>query len=320
MWNSSVASATMVDISQWLDATLTTFFVAAIGVVILRCYSKSFASMTTYGGRHVNHTRPPGDSLEGKTHRQPTTVGSILRCPVSRRTSFQCFYCAGALSLGIPMALCVLSPSMSTAALSLRWWAAPLLFVSHCLVRLVESTARQRYRQNDTVTLFGMCSGCGFYIAATLAAVPWSSFSSNASDLEHGADDCIVVALVIVHLMLQVAQVYHHEILRSLRTLKRIAAPALSTSRDDDRAYVFPTKRGGFVYVQEPHYLCEVLLYAAQWVLLAATHSGCHWPAVLVGVFTLCNLGVTAREHRDYWRTSKFALEMPPHLIIPGVL
>jgi hypothetical protein len=296
-------------VAWWTEAALTTFFIAAIGVVIFRCQSKSFAAMTAYGGRSAPVR------IVASSPRAPS-VRDVFSIRLSRRASFQSFYCAGVLAL--PLAAFPINSAYGTTCL-VKLWVTPVLFASHCLLRLVESTWRQHYRLDDTVTFFSMCSGSGFYVAAMLSAVPWSLLAEDR--VQECYDLRRIALLAAVHMILQAVQVYHHEILRGLRASSpQQPTVVVPSSHSADCEYVFPVNRAGFSFVQEPHYFCEVMLYATQWALLATIHGGQHWAAALVGVFSLCNLTVTAHEHREYWRRTTFSQQIPRHLIIPGVL
>lgn len=305
------------DATVLVEGALIAFWVTAIAVVVLRRQSRGFASVTAYGGRHVLEGVPAAVAPQAAVK---SLFSSTLFAHMSRRKSFQCFYIAGVTSAGAVSALLVAVCEPAAApALWLSWWwtklaAAPsLLFGAHCVVRWIESTYRQQYRADDTVTVFAMLSGSGFYVAAMLSTASWTPGTTVTEGYTYSA----VLLLALVHLMVQMVQVHHHELLRGLRRPAGVAVGCVPPSKQ--RSYVFPNGQALFSLVQEPHYLCEVMLYFVQWAMLVNMRGGQQLPALLVCVFTLGNLAVTADDHRRYWQSAK-ARGVPKYLIVPGLL
>ncbi|KAG8346272.1 hypothetical protein TRVL_02904 [Trypanosoma vivax] len=161
----------------------------------------------------------------------------------------------------------------------------------------------------------------------------------------------LIGLLFWLHLALQVVQVFHHRVLAGLRERTRAAARAADCQQGDVccRAFLKENKHasescagGGaalslteaqyhfpyvylFRYVSEPHYTCEIMMYAVnltsitlsllldsntafniEWEELRGVcetvPSWAHYGAPLgVLVFSLFNLAITACEHRRFW-------------------
>lgn len=295
-----------------VEYALAFFWIAAIALVFLRRCSSVFARIAAYGGRNLPHPGNKASELKinngTKLPRARTMTGLLLLQRVSRRHAFQSFYAVGVLScvgLGVTYAMCAVLPLPAAVWEAARFPYVPcIMFAMHCAVRWVESTFRQRYRSSgDDVTLFAALSGSGFYLAAALSSVHWGT---RASPEVLDATPMLAMA----HVALQIIQVHHHEILRRLRTSQR--------GNGATNVYRFPNGQGLFSVVQEPHYLCEFLMYVVQWLMLVLSLGGIQLPALLVACFTMCNLSVTALEHRSYWRTID-GDQLPRWVIVPWV-
>lgn len=101
--------------------------------------------------------------------------------------------------------------------------------------------------------------------------------------------------------------------------------PPLPPPRGAWRSYHYPSRRGFFRWVMEPHYTCEVLFYlinsCLMWelsgisveqplntpssvVYLLLHHPSLFWRcicSICVTVFTARNLNITAAEHQRFW-------------------
>ncbi|KAH9586459.1 hypothetical protein LSM04_003727 [Trypanosoma melophagium] len=250
-----------------------------------------------------------------------------------------------------------------------KYDSLPLVaFLIHCTVRLWECLCVHRFRTGkvDSVTLFAALAGCSFYVFAAnsssvvvFRAVQIASLSSydckrfRLSSSVHYITfpATIVVICFILHLLLQGLQVFHHGILAKLRgessTSNRSHGKSVITKHQkviNDKDTFNQEKLGTsgsnyhfpytslFVYVLEPHYTCEIVMYLVNaisiWSLLYPTTSlllmtgceeegNCHVSQKLLFVFisillnyvaplgvllfTLFNLAITASDHRCFW-------------------
>jgi hypothetical protein len=287
------------DALAFVNTAVTIFWLVAIAVVCLRRISATFARVAGYGGRLI--------AAETKT--TSTNGSSMVYCrrfllaDVPRRTSFLAFYLVGASTcVGLYLFVDVLCahqlPTNPTTTISYGWIVSNLFFI-HCAVRWIESFFRQRFRPRDSITLFAMLSGCGFYVVAALSTCSWPDLVDR-DDTNRVLHRPVIAALVCVHMS-------RH--LRCARCEPSVAPRSAS--------YQFPT---GCLFsaVQEPHYMCEVLLYVTQWLMLVYMHGGMQLPALLMICFTSFNLFVTAQEHRQFWQTTPFANRVPRWLLMPG--
>ncbi|ORC91746.1 uncharacterized protein TM35_000053420 [Trypanosoma theileri] len=266
----------------------------------------------------------------------------------------------------------IISTSCSEQVLKNTLWPYDLLplvaFLIHCTVRLWECLFVHRFRngKGDSVTLFAAFAGCSFYVFAANSSsaiifravqIEWLSsheckgfeLSGNVYDFKFSV--MIIVICFVLHLILQGVQVLHHRILAKLRnessTLiksheKNVIMKHEKVIHNKDMLnqerkgtsgsmYHFPYT-SLFVYVLEPHYTCEIVMYLVNtisiWSLLYPStplllmtacegEGDCHVSLMLLLVFislllnyvaplgvllfSLCNLAITASEHRRFW-------------------
>ncbi|RNF02611.1 oxidoreductase [Trypanosoma rangeli] len=231
-------------------------------------------------------------------------------------------------------------------------------FFMHCAVRLWECLYVHRFRggPQDTVTLFAALAGCSFYVFAVISSSPVvcrvaHAVASNPAvprplggvDESHFSPVVPVTTVVafFLHLFLQGLQGLHHGILARMRdapapSSNSFEAPVLdgkqhayevrhsveASTETSSFFYRFPNT-SLFAYVLEPHYTCEILMYAVNavslWTLifndtapiLTVWQSRGVYCALLLAtsyaaslgvvLFSLFNLAITSSEHRRFW-------------------
>nr|CCC94806.1 conserved hypothetical protein [Trypanosoma congolense IL3000] len=278
----------------------------------------------------------------------------LCRVKVSRKNSFCAFYVTGVVVTvfileGANGFQCVHNEAAEGAcpprvsSFTSRNTRPLVAFLVHCIIRLLECLFLHRFSggQSDYVTCFAAVAGCTFYVFASYssgAVVLCGSQFKQGPDEYNGPDvalrpfavTCAVDVLFFVHIALQVTQVYHHQILAMLRK-------GHASCRDSHKGrvrgtvtlYRFP-RAGLFRFVQEPHYTCEIAMYAINLVSvwLLTCPEGSLFPSLMgtsseidgsssmaqrllqmgclaaLGVlsFSLINLGITACEHRRFWK------------------
>lgn len=330
---------------MWLEITVfaTLFFwVCGILAVAGRHWCPTFAQWSRYGGRVI------GD-LAATSNDRPKTLTKRSRrrwwCPwilalifsvkcVSRKHAFCSFYIVGSSSV-VVIQLLAYYGSTATNRHNMTHWDVPLLvFGVHCAVRLCETMFRQRFREKDDfVTPFSAFSASVFYLFAAL---------SSSCVIHAGFEDRCSWSLssttifVAVQLLLQMGQVYHHEVLRSMRSGSVNVSSSPKKKDEGERSgavYHFPYGKFLFRIVQEPHYAIEIVMYGVSWAFLELYCHPCSSeggaPSSLrrllpVGVFlfTLLNLWTTTLEHREYWIASKAVAhhQFPRWKLIPLLL
>ncbi|CBH17120.1 hypothetical protein, conserved [Trypanosoma brucei gambiense DAL972] len=254
----------------------------------------------------------------------------------------------------------------SAVAFLVSYAGRPLLaFLMHCTVRLLECLFLHRFRggSDDCVTGFAAVAGCSFYVFAScssgviLPCTERSPLVIGGQRVVNGMTEAspffptfalAVDALFVLHMVFQATQVYHHWVLAELRrkpdgtsvpkgehcSVGRCKTTPKGVSEEgrigDGSAVLYHFPRIAlFKYVQEPHYACEVAMYAVNAIsiclivynrslpsggtgreigdefsvgsevvpLLCATCL----PPLGVLFFSLFNLAITAREHRRFW-------------------
>ncbi|ESL10016.1 hypothetical protein TRSC58_02256 [Trypanosoma rangeli SC58] len=231
-------------------------------------------------------------------------------------------------------------------------------FFMHCAVRLWECLYVHRFRggSQDTVTLFAALAGCSFYVFAVISSSPVVCRVAHAvaSNLAvpralggvgeshfYPVVPVTTVTAFILHLFLQGLQGQHHGILARLREARTPSSNSLEASILDGKQHAYnvrPSVEAStetssffyrfpntslFAYVLEPHYTCEILMYAVNavslWTLifydtapiLTLWQSKGVYSALLLAtsyaaplgvvLFSLFNLAITASEHRRFW-------------------
>lgn len=307
------------------------YWAASLAILILRLVRPDFQQLAAYGGHGAasasaapqQATKTAKDKASTKCERSAkkkparkgllaTAMALVQRSPlgvvrVTRQQSFTAFYLTGvATSVLLLRALyfsAIRRPNAPPEYYRDAFVTAvpSLLFTLHCAIRLAETRWIQRFRSDDSVTLFAAVAGSTFYAAAAVSsAVPASvTATAPARLLPHApVMQCCFVVGAVVHLVVQGVQVMTHTILARLRqpqsaplpgekevwccvqsvlTFSASTVPATSEKRDEVvpalrgpwSSYHFPYQVGPiFQTVLDPHYTCEIFLYLVNTMLI----------------------------------------------------
>ena len=322
-----------------LVATIVYWLLASVATLGLRRLSAQFASLVGYGGRAPKAVKLKGATGTDEASFLTQLFGRLHGVKMSRKSAFVSFYIVAVLGGSLNVALGYSHPGL---------WIH-LLFLIHCLRRLLETLFVQEFRpQGDDVTLIAATAGASFYVAAPLSILLGTSCASIrfgdsdgaplgtsagyfAKALTSAAGAIIGVYCGVVHVVFQCIQYHHHCLLAKHRQEQQQRRRRARTAEDFSKLkpYTLPKGVGLFDTIQEPHYFCEVVLYLA--IAIACSYGVRFMPRVyssdglmfylsrfpvwLVPVFTTVNLGVTATEKRAYWE-SVAEKPLPPYLLL----